>query len=160
MLVRGIEADVLPTCGRHRVGVIVYSPLASGWLSGRWRVGADAPAIAPVRQRLIGDRFDLSLPVNQRKLEATEALAQLAEDAGMSLVEMALGFVLNHPQVTAAIIGPRTPEQLESYLRASEISLDEALLDQIDKIVGPGGVINLADTSFINPALHPSALRR
>jgi aryl-alcohol dehydrogenase-like predicted oxidoreductase len=160
MLVRGIEADVLPTCGRYRVGVIAYSPLASGWLSGRWRVGAATPTVAPVRQRLIGDRFDLSLRVNQRKLEATEALAQLAEDAGLSLVQIALAFVLNHPQVTAAIIGPRSPEQLESYLSASDVSLDETLLDRIDQIVTPGGVINLADTSFINPALHPSARRR
>ena len=104
---RGIEADVLPTCARHGIGVITYSPLGGGWLSGRWRKEADLPTPSPARQRL-ANRYDLSLPVNQRKLEAAEALAQLADDADMSLIEMAIAFVLNHPAVTSAIIGPRT----------------------------------------------------
>ena len=102
----------------------------------------------------------MSLPVNQRKLEAAEALRRLAEDAGLSLIEMAIAFVLNHPAVTSAIIGPRTLEHLESQLPAADIRLSADVLDRIDEIVAPGTLINPADSSYDNPALRPSARRR
>jgi aryl-alcohol dehydrogenase-like predicted oxidoreductase len=159
ILVRHTEADVLPTCARHGMGVLSYSPLAGGWLSGRWRKDADLPTPSPARQRL-ANRYDMSLPVNQRKLDAAEALGQLAEEAGLTLIEMAIAFVLNHPAVTSAIIGPRTIEQLESQLPAADVVLDDALLDRIDEIVTPGTLINPADSSFQNPALEPAARRR
>ncbi|MGA5894714.1 aldo/keto reductase [Streptomyces venetus] len=159
MLVRNIEADVLPTAARHGMGVITYSPLAGGWLSGRWRQDAELPTPSPARQRL-ADRFDMSLPVNQRKLEATEALAQLAEDNGMTLLEMAIAFALNHPSVASVLIGPRTLQHVETQLPAADVVLDPAVLDRIDEIVTPGTVINPADTSFVNPALAPAARRR
>ena len=160
ILVRGIEADVLPTCARYGMGVIPWSPLAGGWLSGRYRKDAEQRTpFSAARQRL-AERYDMSLPANQRKLEAAEALAQLAEDAGVSLIEMAIAFVSNHPAVTAAIIGPRTMEQLESQLPAADVVLDEALLDRIDEIVPPGMNINPADGGWANPALKPSARRR
>jgi aryl-alcohol dehydrogenase-like predicted oxidoreductase len=158
LLVRGIEADVLSTCQRHGMGVIPWSPLAGGWLSGRWRVGAELPTSGrPARQP---ERYDLSRPANRRKLEAADALARLAEEAGMSLVELAIAFVIRHPAVTAAIIGPRTMDQLESQMGAAEISLDDELLDRIDEIVPPGTNVDPADTGWENPALEPSALRR
>jgi aryl-alcohol dehydrogenase-like predicted oxidoreductase len=147
ILVRHTEADVLPTCARHGMGVLTYSPLAGGWLSGRWRKDSDLPTPSPARQRLAA-RYDMSLPVNQRKLEAAEALGQLAEEAGLSLIEMAIAFVLNHPAVTSAIIGPRTMEQLESQLPAADVVLDDAVLDRIDEIVTPGTLINPADSSY------------
>ena len=106
MLVRGIEADVLPTCQRYGMGVIPWSPLAGGWLSGRWRKDGTAPS--STRASRLPDRYDLSKPGNQRKLDAAEALAALADEAGLSLIHLALAFVVNHPTVTAAIIGPRT----------------------------------------------------
>src|SRR3954470_1870895 len=159
ILVRGTEADVLPTTARHGMGVLTYSPLAGGWLSGGWRTDAATPTPSPARQRL-ADRFDLSLPVNQRKLEAAEALAGLAEEAGLTLIEMAIAFVLNHPSVTSAIIGPRTLEQLESQLPAADVVLEKWVLDRIDDIVPPGVTINPADSSFLNPALQPAARRR
>ncbi|MFF5977890.1 aldo/keto reductase [Streptomyces olindensis] len=159
MLVRGIEADVLPTAARHGMGVITYSPLAGGWLSGRWRRDADLPTPSPARQRLV-DRFDMALPVNQRKLEATEALARVAEDAGMTLIGMAIAFALNHPAVTSALIGPRTLQHLQTQLPAADVTLDAAVLDRIDELVTPGTVINPADSSFVNPALQPEARRR
>jgi len=158
MLVRGIEADVLPTCGRYGMGVIPWSPLAGGWLSGRWRKGQDAPSSS--RQQRLPHRFDLSLPGNQRKLDAADALAQLAEETGMTLIEMALAFVINHPVVTAAIIGPRTMEQLESQLTAVDVTLSDDVLDRIDEIVPPGTNLNPADAGYSNPALEPSARRR
>jgi aryl-alcohol dehydrogenase-like predicted oxidoreductase len=158
LLVRAVEADVLPTCHELQMGVIAWSPLAGGWLSGRWRKGADD--LTSRRSAMIPQRFDLSLPANQAKLEAADALAQLAEEAGISLIEMALAFVVNHPAVTAAIIGPRTMEHLDSQLGAANVRLEDAVLDRIDEIVAPGTTINPVDAGWGNPALEPSALRR
>jgi aryl-alcohol dehydrogenase-like predicted oxidoreductase len=140
------------------MGVIPWSPLAGGWLSGRWRKGRDTPTSS--RQERLPHRFDLSIPGNQRKLDAAEALALLADEAGMTLIEMALAFVINHPVVTAAIIGPRTMEQLESQLTAVDVTLSTDVLDRIDEIVPPGTNLNPADGGYSNPALEPSARRR
>jgi aryl-alcohol dehydrogenase-like predicted oxidoreductase len=158
MLARGIEADVLPTCLEHGMGTITWSPLGGGWLSGRWRKGA--PDLTSRRAERLPHRYDLSIPANQRKLEAADALAQLADDAGLTLIDMALAFVLRHPGVTAAIIGPRTMEQLESQLGAADVTLDAALLDRIDEIVAPGTNVNPADAGWTNPALAAEARRR
>ncbi|MBV9048299.1 MAG: aldo/keto reductase [Solirubrobacterales bacterium] len=158
ILVRGIENDVLPTCQRHRVGVIPWSPLAGGWLSGRYRKGAELPSSR--RAERIPGRYDMSLPGNQRKLEVAEELASLAEEAGITLVEMALAFVIRHPAVTAAIIGPRTIEHLESQLSAAEVELSDDVLDRIDEIVPPGVTLNPGDAGWQNPALEPAARRR
>jgi aryl-alcohol dehydrogenase-like predicted oxidoreductase len=158
ILVRGIEADVLPTCREHAMGAIAWSPLAGGWLSGRWRKGAED--LTSRRAERIPQRYDLSLPTNQAKLEAADALGKLADDAGISLIDMALAFVIRHPAVTSAIIGPRTMEQLESQLGAADVVLDDALLDRIDEIVPPGTNINPADAGWTNPALAPEARRR
>jgi aryl-alcohol dehydrogenase-like predicted oxidoreductase len=158
MLVRGVEADVLPTCARHGMGVMSYSPLAGGWLSGRWR--KDTGQQPSSRAGRLPERFDLSLPANQRKLDVVEQLAQLAEEAGITLIQLAIAFALNHPAVTAPIIGPRTMEQLESQLAAADVDLDQSVLDRIDEIVPPGTTINPADNSFDNPALWPAARRR
>jgi aryl-alcohol dehydrogenase-like predicted oxidoreductase len=158
MLVRGIEEDVLPTCARHGMGVIPWSPLAGGWLSGRYRKGAEAPS--STRAERLPQRYDLSDPANQRKLDAADALGALADEAGLSLVELAIAWVIRHPAVTAAIIGPRTMEQLESQLPAADLELDDALLDRIDEIVPPGLNVNPADAGWQNPALAPAARRR
>jgi aryl-alcohol dehydrogenase-like predicted oxidoreductase len=136
ILVRGVEADVLPTCRRYGMGVIPWSPLAGGWLTGRYRKGQDLPETH--RAQRIPQRYDMSLPGNQAKLEAADALAQLAEEAGLTLIDMALAFVLRHPAVTAPIIGPRTMEQLESQLGAADVTLSDDILDRIDEIVPPG----------------------
>jgi aryl-alcohol dehydrogenase-like predicted oxidoreductase len=158
MLVRGIETDVLPTVQRHGLGVIPWSPLAGGWLSGRYRKNAEPPP--STRAGRLPHRFDLSLPGNQRKLDAADALGALADEAGLSLVELAIAWVINHPAVTAAIIGPRTMEHLESQLPAADTTLDPALLDRIDEIVAPGVTVSLGDDGFENPALRPAARRR
>jgi aryl-alcohol dehydrogenase-like predicted oxidoreductase len=158
MLVRGIENDVLPTCQRHGMAVIPWSPLAGGWLSGRYRLGGDVPQ--STRSDRLPARYDLSLPGNQRKLEAADALARLAEEAGVTLIEMAIAFVIRHPAVTAAIIGPRTMEHLESQLSAADVELPDELLDRIDEIVPPGVNVNPADGGWANPALEPAARRR
>jgi aryl-alcohol dehydrogenase-like predicted oxidoreductase len=158
LLVREVEKDVLPTAQRYGMGVIPWSPLAGGWLSGRYRKGEDAPS--STRADRIPDRYDLSRPENQRKLEAADALAKLAEEAGMTLIEMALAFVIRHPAVTAAIIGPRTMDHLESQLTAAGKELSDDVLDKIDEIVPPGVNISPADGGWGNPALEPAARRR
>ena len=149
---------MLPTCHEFGMGVIPWSPLAGGWLSGRWRKGAED--LTSRRSAMIPQRYDLSIPANQAKLEAADALAQVAEQAGISLIHMALAFVIRHPAVTAAIIGPRTIEQLESQLGATEVQLDTALLDRIDEIVAPGTTLNPTDAGWTNPALAAEARRR
>ena len=153
MLVREIEKDVLPTTQRYGMGVIPWSPLAGGWLSGRYRLGEEVPGSR--RAERIPDRYDMSLPANQRKLEAADALARVAEDAGITLIEMAIAFVIRHPGVTAAIIGPRTLEHLESQLTGAEVTLSDEVLDKIDAIVPPGVNINPADGGWPNPGLEP-----
>jgi len=158
MLIRSVENDVLPTCQRHGMGVIPWSPLAGGWLTGRYRLGQDVPESH--RAQRLPQRYDMSLPGNQRKLEAADALARLAEETGITLIEMALAFVIRHPAVTAAIIGPRTMEHLESQLRGGEVELSDEVLDRIDEIVPPGVNVNPADTGWDNPALARSARRR
>jgi aryl-alcohol dehydrogenase-like predicted oxidoreductase len=148
---------VLPTSRRHGMGILTYSPLAGGWLSGSW--SADSSPTSPARQRLAA-RFDMSLPENQRKLEAVEQLAEIAGAAGVSLIELAIAFVVNHPAVTAAIIGPRTMQHLDSQLPAADVALDPAILDRIDEIVQPGVNLNPADTSYGDQVLEPTLRRR
>jgi len=157
MLVRGVEEDVLPTALRHGMGTLTYSPLAGGWLSGRWRKES---ASSPTSSARPPARFDMSDPANQRKLDAVEKLALLAQESGTTLIEMAVAFVINHPGVTAAIIGPRTMEQLEAFLPAADLTLSADVLDRIDQIVAPGVTVNPADNSYGDHELQPDQRRR
>jgi aryl-alcohol dehydrogenase-like predicted oxidoreductase len=158
MLVRRIEADVLPVCEQYRMAVISWSPLAGGWLSGRYRKGAEPPA--SIRTAQMPRNYDPSLPENERKLDAAERLARLAEEAGLTLIELAIAFVLRHRAVTAPIIGPRTMEQLEGQLPALDVRLDDELLDRIDEIVPPGTNFHPADAGWTPPVLADPARRR
>jgi aryl-alcohol dehydrogenase-like predicted oxidoreductase len=158
ILVRGVEADVLPTCERHGMAVMSYSPLAGGWLSGRWR--KDSGQQTSSRASRLPERFDLSNPYNQRKLDAVEELAKLAEQAGLTLIQLAIAFVAAHPAITCPLIGPRTMDQLETQLAALDVVLDTDVLDRIDEIVPPGTTVNPADSSFQNPDLEAAARRR
>ena len=157
MLVRGVEEDVLPTALRHGMGTLTYSPLAGGWLSGRWRKES---ASSPTSSARPPARFDMSDPANQRKLDAVEKLALLAQESGTTLIEMAVAFVINHPGVTAAIIGPRTMEQLEAFLPAADVTLSADVLDRIDQIVAPGVTVNPADNSYGDHELRSDQRRR
>ena len=144
-MVRGIEADVLPTAQRHGMGILTYSPLGGGWLSGRWRKDNAATPTSSARPKA---RFDMTTAANQRKLDIVENLAQLAEQAGMTLIDLAIAFVINHPAVTSAIIGPRTMEQLESQLSGADVTLSTDILDRIDELVAPGVTVNPDDNSY------------
>jgi aryl-alcohol dehydrogenase-like predicted oxidoreductase len=154
LLTRGVEADLLPTTQRHGMGTLVWSPLAGGWLSGKYRKGQDIPRTH--RNDRDPSRYDPSDP----KFEAADQLGALADELGVPLVHLALAFVLRHPAVSSAIIGPRTMEQLESQLDAATLELDAATLDRIDEIVPPGQNVNPADTGFANYWLDPARRRR
>jgi len=158
MLVRGIETDVLPAIERYGMGAITWSPLAGGWLSGSYRIGVDLPASR--RASRIPQRYDMSIPGNQRKLEVADELAKLAESSGLSLVHLAVAFVLAHPGVTSAIIGPRTMEQLDTQLGAADVHLPADVLDAIDQINPPGQNMNQADGGYVPPSLTDSRRRR
>ncbi|MFD7154049.1 aldo/keto reductase [Kribbella sp. NPDC059898] len=157
LLVRGVEREVFPVVRKYGVGVLSYGPLAAGWLSGKYRLGGEQPESA--RADLIAGRFDISLDRNQGKLAAADALAKLAESNDLTLVELAIAFALNHPAVSSVIIGPRTREHLDAYLRAVDVQLNDELLDRIDEIVDPGTQFLERDTGRDTPSLQPAALR-
>jgi aryl-alcohol dehydrogenase-like predicted oxidoreductase len=159
ILVRGIEAGVLPACQKYGMGVIVWSPLAGGWLTGRFRKDTDVDMTRGRAQRL-PLRFDPALPGNQAKLAAVEELIKIAADAGRSLIHLALAFVTTHPAVTSAIIGPRTMDQLTDLLAGATVTLDDDILDRIDQIVPPGATLNPADAGWQPSVLADPAARR
>ncbi|WP_445149925.1 aldo/keto reductase [Baekduia sp. Peel2402] len=163
MLTRAVEYDVLPTTARHGLGVMAYSPLAGGWLSGKYRHGQaiDGPGSAARTQRFAA-AYDVTAPENAAKLDAADALGALADEAGITLVQMAIAFVVRHPAVTSAIVGPRTREHLDGYLAADGVVLTDDVLDRIDAIVPPGHTVNVADNMWntSTTALTAAARRR
>ena len=158
ILAREVERDVLPTAQKYGLGVLPWSPLAGGWLSGRHRRGQQPQASSRLQRQPA--RHDPHRPENAAKLEVVHQLGDLADQAGLSLIHLALAFVLEHPAVSSAIIGPRTIEQLESQLGAEKVSLPSDVLDRIDEIVAPGTTINEADRGYAPPALTDASRRR
>jgi aryl-alcohol dehydrogenase-like predicted oxidoreductase len=161
LLTRAIEYDLLPACLRHGMGVMAYSPLAGGWLSGRYRKGLQASGPGSAARAWLAGNYDAANPANAAKLDAADALGALADQAGLTLIQMAVAFVIRHPAVTSAIIGPRTMEHLDGYLAADGIELSADLLDRIDKIVPPGVTVNVADNMWnIGTTALDAAFRR
>ncbi|MFF5899580.1 aldo/keto reductase [Streptomyces argenteolus] len=157
ILQRGIESHVLPVTEEYGLGVLAWSPLASGWLSGAVREGR---AITTSRSKILPERFDLTLPSNRARLDAVEQLARLADESGLTMIQLALGFVTAHPAVTSAIIGPRTTEHLHSQLAAADTVLSADVLDAIDAIVAPGTDLAAHEKFDTPPSLLDPALRR
>ncbi|MBE4734997.1 aldo/keto reductase [Streptomyces caniscabiei] len=157
VLQRGVEAHVLPVAEEYGLGVLVWSPLASGWLSGAVREGR---AVATSRSAFLPDRFDLALPYNRTRLAAVERLAVIADEAGLTLIQLALGFVTAHPAVTAALIGPRTLEHLHAQLAAADTVLSADVLDAIDAVVAPGTDLAPHEKYDTPPSLLDASLRR
>ncbi len=157
ILVRGIEEDLLEVCQESGMGVLSWSPLAGGWLSGNFGTGKQNTSRRAAR---LPARYDLDDPTNKVKLAAVDQLAELADKTGHSLPELAVAFVLAHPAVTSAIIGPRTMDQLTGVLAAADMTLDDAVLDRIDEIVPPGRDINPADGGWVPPWITDPSRRR
>jgi aryl-alcohol dehydrogenase (NADP+) len=146
ILMRAIERAVLPTCARYGIGVIPWSPLAGGLLTGRHRKGQPTPADSRMARGFGSqDQSDRQRAAHEQRLDMVEELIGVAEQAGVSLTHMAHAFVLEHPAVTSAIIGPRTMEQLDDALAGVEVRLDTATLDAIDKVAAPGTDVSAAD---------------
>ena len=152
ILSRGIEREVLPVCQRYGMGALVYSPLAGGQLTGRYRKGQQADT------HRIGTGFKYLS--DERRLDTVEELIILAEDAGVSLTHLAMAFAIAHPAVTAAIIGPRTMEQLDDVLAGAKTTLSDEVLDRIDAIVPPGTDVGTLDMAYHPPAIQQTQLRR
>ncbi len=159
ILNRAVEAAVLPTCLQFGMGVTAWSPLSSGWLTGRYRAAGDVD-LASGRRAIQAHKFDPDSAGNRAKLDAVTALAGLVDELGVSMTHLALAFVLAHPGVTAAILGPRTPDQLEDLLAGADVTLDDATLDRIDEIAKPGITLNATDSDYTPPALADPAQRR
>ncbi len=161
LLTRSIEYDVLPTCQRYNMGVLSYSALGAGWLSGKYRSGQTNTGPGSAVRARRPERFDISNPANAAKLKAVDALAALADEAGLTLVQLAIAFVVRHPAVTSAIIGPRTLDHLEGYLAADGVELTADVLDRIDAIVPPGTSVDVADNMWtVGTRALDAALRR
>ncbi len=158
MLARHAEADVFPVAEEFDLGVLTWGPLAGGWLSGKHRAGRPDPGSK--RADRLPHRYDMSLSENQAKLTVVEALGSLADETGLTLIELALAFVLRHPAVSSAIIGPRTMEHLESQLSATEVVLSDDVLDAIDAIVPPGRTLTDVDRGYRAPVLDQPWRRR
>jgi aryl-alcohol dehydrogenase-like predicted oxidoreductase len=163
---RHVEDELFPVTQRYGMGVIVWSPLAGGWLAGKYRREQSAPPPDSRAVRFaergspVAARFDLSRPANQRKLDLVEDLVVVADKAGLSMAHMSIAFTLAHPAVTSAIIGPRTPEQLDDLLAGADVRLDDTTLDAIDDIVAPGSVIEAADKGWTAPWMEPAGRRQ
>lgn len=141
---RDIERFVLPACRRHKIGVISFSPLDGGFLSGRYRKPEDLTGENRFAYfgRVTGHGFDPFTDAIRRKLYLVAELTALADDIGISLAQMAVAFAIEHPGITAAIIGPRTIDHLESVLPAAGVRLSSEALDRIDSLVPPGSTLN------------------
>jgi len=157
ILNRGAEIDVLPVTEQYGLGVLVWSPLSSGWLSGAVRAGQE---ITTHRSNVMPQRFDPDVPANRAKLDVVEQVAKVAADAGLTMIQLALGFVTAHPGVTSAIIGPRTMDHLQSQLAAADTVLSADVLDAIDKIVAPGVDLSPEEKIDARPSITDASLRR
>ena len=165
IFVRHHENELFPVTQRYGMGVIVWSPLAGGWLAGRYRRDQDAPPDSravrfKARGSPVAARYDVTRPGNQRKLDIVEDLLVVADKAGQSLTHMSIAFSIAHSAVTSTIIGPRTLEQLEDLLAGADLRLDEETLDAIDDLVPPGSVLEGADVGWVAPWMDTSERRR
>lgn len=158
ILCRAVEADVLPVAQEYGVGVLSWSPLAGGQLSGRYGAGKEN-----VSHRASGrypERYDVTDEANRHKFDVITELDELAHKAGLSLVEMAVAFVLNHPAISSVLLGPRTLEHLEPLLDTPDVRLDADVLDEIDRLVAPGTIVSGHELGYTAPAVLDAALRR
>jgi aryl-alcohol dehydrogenase-like predicted oxidoreductase len=152
ILTRGIEAEVLPVAQRYGMGTLVWSPLAKGMLTGRVRKGQQTD----LRRAAVITSFS-----DEHRLDAVEQIIPLAEEAGLSMTHLAIAFAIAHPDVTSAIIGPRTMEHLDDLLAGVDVTLTDEILDRIDEIVPPGTDVGAPDQSaYLPPPLQRSNLRR
>ncbi|WIB77351.1 aldo/keto reductase [Curtobacterium sp. MCPF17_002] len=151
ILNRGIEREVLPVVQRYGMGALVWSPLAGGMLTGRFRKGqqSDLARVGMFRHNQ-----------DERRIDAVEQVVQLSEETGIRMTHLAMAFAIAHPGVTSALIGPRSMEQLDDLLEGADVVLSDEVLDRIDQIVPPGTDVGRLDQQYNPPAVLDAALRR
>ncbi len=154
---RVLEYDLLPVCQRLGVGVLAFGALAGGWLSGRYRAGQEVTLSGPRSQR---PEMDAAAPANAAKFAAADALGALADDSGLTLVQLATAWAARHPAVSSVVIGPRTMRQLEGSLAADGIELSGDVLDRVDAIVQSAVTLDVADTMWVHGTRALDATQR
>lgn len=151
ILNRGIEREVLPVAQRYGLGTLVWSPLAGGMLTGRFRKGQQTDLARATMFRHNQD---------ERRIDAVEQIVALSEESGIRMTHLAMAFAIAHPGVTSALIGPRSMEQLDDLLEGVDVALSDELLDRIDEIVPPGSDVGRLDQQYDPPAVLEPVLRR
>lgn len=157
LLNRVLEYDHLPVCHRLGVGVLAFGALGGGWLSGRYRTGRQ---VTPSGPRSRGAQMDATAPANAAKLAAADALGALADDSGLTLVQLATAWAACHPAVSSVVLGPRTMQQLEGSLAADGVELGADVLDRVDAIVPPGVTLDVADAMWVHGTRSLDAAQR
>lgn len=165
ILAREAERNLFPVTQRYEMGVIVWSPLAGGWLTGKYRKGQEIPSDSRIaRASQWGPkgaaRYHMGRPGNQRKLDLVERLSKVTKQAGLSLTHMSVAFTLVHPAVTSTIVGPRTMDQLQDLLKGTDVRLTADTLNAIDAVVPPGSIVERADRGWSPPWMTRQARRR
>ncbi|WP_290057839.1 aldo/keto reductase [Amycolatopsis solani] len=151
LLNRGVEREVLPLAQRFGMGTLIWGPLGQGLLTGRVRKGERNDLR---RAHLLKHLSD------ERRLDVVEQLVPLAAEAGLPMTHLAMAFVIAHPGVTSALLGPRTMPQLDDLLAGLDVRLTDDVLDRIDEIVPPGTNVGALDQNYQPPAVHDPDLRR
>jgi aryl-alcohol dehydrogenase-like predicted oxidoreductase len=148
LLARASESDVLSTCTRHDIGAIVYGPLNGGWLADKYRRDTAPPPGSRAAQQFYSRTWwDRSRPEVDRKFDVVDQLRSIAGEAGLTLPELAVGFVMAHPAVTSVLLGPRTLEQFGQLLSCAEVELSADTLAAVDQVVAPNSDVD--PTNFL-----------
>ncbi len=151
MIWRVIESEIVPLCEKEGIGQIVWSPIAQGALTGKYLPGAAPPAGSRATDSS-GSRF-IAEYLTDAILGRVQQLRPVAEEAGLTLSQLAVAWTLQNPNVSAAIVGATRPEQVRENVKASGVRLDPAVLARIDDILGPVIVRDPAQTE--SPAARP-----
>jgi voltage-dependent potassium channel beta subunit len=151
MLWRVIESEVLPLCLKEGIGQIVWSPIAQGVLTGKYQHGQNVPAGSRATDES-GSGF-ISGYLNDTILSRVTELRPVAEEAGLSMAQLAIAWVLQNPGVSAAIIGATRPEQVRENVKASGVQLDDEIMRRIDDVLAP--VIERDPARTVSPPARP-----
>lgn len=133
MFDRYIEDEVMPLCSKEGIGLAVFSPLAQGVLTGKYKKGQEIPKDSRAADETAGKGIQRYL--NDEILTKVEKLEKIASDHGMALAQLALAWILTHPEISSVIIGASRPEQIEENVKAVGKTLDESTMEEIEKIL-------------------------
>ena len=148
---RAPDAELIPFCAEHGISQIVWSPLAQGVLAGKYRPGVEAPQDSRAASDSMGWAMDRYM--KDEVLAAVQRLVPVAEGAGLTMVQLALAWVLREPNVASAIIGASRPEQVHANVDASGVELSTDVLDAIDEALAAVAVTEPLPANFAQPGV-------